>query len=214
MEKKLKDKNCDVKELLMLTKQAQDMKQETQKRLEMAQNGEELSTMSNIVPVEKNLTLSSDLQHDLNQTKNEADYSNRMREDEQKRVKQLTLRLEEATGLDNFKAVVEKAERYQETKDTLNELRRNSQQKLLQLYQKRDQLSEKQKHLNLAETDPKKLQEMYDEKEKLVIKIETEIEDLNEQMEKRRRLEAEIEFCISNLGTRLGIKNSESDSKS
>ena len=138
MEKKLKDKNCDVKELLMLTKQAQTMKQETQKRLEMAQNGEELSTMSNIVPVEKNLTLSSDLQYDLNQTKNEAEYSSRMCENEQKRVKQLTKKLEEATGLDNFKAVVEKAERYQETKDTLNELRRNSQQKLLQLYQKRD----------------------------------------------------------------------------
>ena len=137
-----------------------------------------------------------------------------MCEDEQKRVKQLTLKLEEATGLDNFKAVVEKAERYQETKDTLNELRRNSQQKLLQLYQKRDQLSEQQKNLNLAETDPKKLQEMYDEKEKLVIKIETEIDELKEQMEKRRRLEAEIEFCISNLGTRLGIKSSESDLKS
>ena len=70
MEKKLRDKNCDVKELLTLTKQAQTLKQETQKKLEMAQNGEELSTMSNIVPVEKNLTLSSDLQHDLNQTKN------------------------------------------------------------------------------------------------------------------------------------------------
>lgn len=61
MEKKLKDKNCDIKELLTLTKQAQQIKLETQKRLEMVQNGEELSTMSNVVPVEKNLTMSSDL---------------------------------------------------------------------------------------------------------------------------------------------------------
>ena len=57
---------------------------------------------------------------------------------ERKEMRRIMKKIEEATGLDDINAVIDKAEKHEDSHGTMNELRKTLQTKMLNLYQKKD----------------------------------------------------------------------------
>ena len=93
-------------------------------------------------------------------------------------------------------------------------MRKNLQTKVIQLLQKRDLLKQQlEGEGQLMMDDEATQQKKFDEKEKRMIEMRKETEEMKEKLEKEQRAKAELAQGISILSQKLGITQSDSDSK-
>ena len=90
--------------------------------------------------VQNQSVVNSDLQFDM-KSKQDAVGDGPARqelEQDRKAARQILKQIEEATGLGDMNAVIDKAEKHADSFSTLNELHKTLQTKMLNLYQKKD----------------------------------------------------------------------------
>ena len=170
-------------------------------------------------------SVNSDLQFDLRSKQGASELTTTKEKDlEVKVTRKIIKQIEAETGLGDIDAIIDKAEKHAESFSTMNELSKTLQTKMLNLYQKKDQM---QKQIDGLSFDPSKLrskksvqdlnernskQEEFDLQERKLTALQEQLEVLKEDKVKEERLNAQLGYGISALADRLGIEHQPSES--
>ena len=123
--------------------------------------------------------------------------------DEEVDLKPALAMIKEATGLSDFKEILQKMERHSETISSLTQLQKTLQVKLMNLFSKRDNLT-----AQISGADSELQLEDFDALEREVSQIQLKCDQLKAQKEKERRLGAEVSNGVQMLCIRVGVSPS------